>query len=165
MNRLLVAGVGNPDRGDDGAGPQVVARIALLGLPGLDLIEQAEPLDLVPHLRQRDHVVIVDASAPRGRPGRVRVQRVGDTALTSGGLGGGGTHGFGVVEAVELARSLGPLPSRLVLIGVEAATFEHSRTLSPAVHAGLDAAIQAVLAAITPEPWGPARSRRSRESW
>ena len=165
MSRPLVAGVGNPDRGDDGAGPQVVARIAALGLPGLDLVDQAEPLDLVSHLRERDSVVIVDASAPRGRPGRVQVHRVEDAPLISGGPGADGTHGLGVAEAIELARALGRLPSRLVLIAVEAASFEHGRTLSPAVRAGLDEAVQAVLAAITPEPWGPARSRRSRGSW
>lgn len=99
-------------------------------------------------------MVIVDASAPRGRPGRVQVHLVGDSELSAGGVGTAGTHGFGVAEAVELIRALGQLPSRLVLIGVEAGTLDAGRPLSPAVSARLNDAVQAALAAarVTAEP-------------
>ena len=137
-DRPLVVGVGNRDRGDDAVGPQIAARIAALGVPGLDVVEHEEPLGLVPHLLERDHVVIVDASAPRGRPGRLAVHVVGDSQLNAGAEGTGGTHGFGVVQAVELTRALGRLPTRLVLIGVEAATLEAGRPLSQAVSRTVD---------------------------
>jgi len=147
MSRPLVVGVGNPDRGDDAIGPHVAARVAALGPPGVDVVERGEPVDLVPHLLERDHMVIVDAAAPRGRPGRLRVHVVGATAPAAGAGGAGGTHGFGVAEAVELARALGRLPARLVLIGVEAGTLAAGEPLSAAVSGCVDEAVRATLTA------------------
>jgi hydrogenase maturation protease len=46
---------------------------------------------------------------------------------------GTSTHGFGLAEAVALARSFGTLPGRCRLIAIEAAGFEHGADLSPAV--------------------------------
>jgi hydrogenase maturation protease len=50
------------------------------------------------------------------------------------------THGFGVAEAVELARSLGRLPRRLILYLAEGAQFEIGAPLSPAVAEAVDKA-------------------------
>jgi hydrogenase maturation protease len=150
MSRPLVVGVGNPDRGDDAIGPHVAARVAALGVPGVDVVERREPLDLVEDLLERDHVVIVDASAPAGRPGLLQVHAVGEAALSPGVDAAGGTHGFGVTEAVELARALGRLPPRLVLIGVEAGALQAGQPLSAAVSSRVDDAVRATLTAAAP---------------
>jgi len=52
---------------------------------------------------------------------------------------------------VELARALGRLPPRLLLVGVEAKRFDHGTPMSDAVAAAVPAAAAAVLAAIDNE--------------
>ena len=57
---------------------------------------------------------------------------------------GGGTHAFGLAEAVELARALRRLPQRLVLVGVEAVGFDYGAPLSPEVAAAVHGAVDTV---------------------
>ena len=56
------------------------------------------------------------------------------------------THGFGVADAIELARSLGRLPERLDVYAIEGADFGHGDELTPAV-AGAVAALARELTA------------------
>ena len=44
------------------------------------------------------------------------------------------THGFGVAEAVELARSLNQLPPKLIIYGIEGKNFAAGIGLSPEVN-------------------------------
>ncbi|GAA2145272.1 hydrogenase maturation protease [Nocardioides koreensis] len=144
----LVVGIGNRSRGDDGVGPLVAARVAELGLPGVEVVTYDEPLALVEHLAGHDDVVVVDAARSRGgRPGAVRVVRVGAAPLPRDAAALG-SHGLGVADAVELARALGRLPRRLTLVGVEALVIELGAPLSEPVRDGLDAAVDAVVAAL-----------------
>jgi hydrogenase maturation protease len=46
---------------------------------------------------------------------------------------GGSTHGFGLGEAVELARALNQLPERLIVFGIEGKRFEVGSKLSTKV--------------------------------
>ena len=39
---MLVLGVGNPTRGDDGAGPCVAEQVAALGLPGIEVVVERQ---------------------------------------------------------------------------------------------------------------------------
>ena len=148
---MLVLGVGNPMRGDDGVGPEVAARVARLDLPGLEVAAETEPLALLDHLRQKpghDVVVVVDATAPGRHPGRVRVLQVATQPLVRPGRPLG-SHGLGVVDAVELARSLGLLPPRLAVIGIEALSDQLGAGLSDPVCARVDEAVGLVLEALT----------------
>jgi hydrogenase maturation protease len=143
----LVVGIGNTVRGDDGVGPEVAARVAALSLPGVEVLVCEEPLALVEHLGAYDEVVVVDATSPRGAPGRVEVREVGsgplarDTAV-------GSSHGLGVAEAVELARALGRLPRRLTLVGVEGLRFQVGDGVSGPVRERVDEAARAVVEAL-----------------
>ena len=67
--RVLVIGIGNPGRTDDGLGPALVARLADVALPGVDTdanyqlnIEDAEAVS------HYDTVVFVDASVEAAAP-------------------------------------------------------------------------------------------------
>ena len=143
----VVVGIGNRSRGDDGLGPLVAERVAALGLPGVRVLTEAEPLDLVEVLAAHDDVVVVDALAPRGHPGRVVVWSIDGPWPAGTGGRPVGSHGIGVLEAVELARALGGLAARLTVVGVEAGTLETGATLSVPVAEHLDEATRAVAAA------------------
>ncbi len=151
----LVVGIGNPTRGDDAVGPLVAARVARLLLPGVEVVTYDEPLALVEHLAGREDVVVVDAArSVDARPGTVHVIRVGSAPLPREAAALG-SHGLGVVEAVELARALGRLPERLTLVGVEAGTVDVGAPLSEQVRDRLADAVRAVVDALpAPTPEG-----------
>jgi hydrogenase maturation protease len=145
---MLVLGIGNSMRGDDGVGPAVAARVAGLGLPGVEVVTDGEPTSLLDHLGQPsppDVVVVVDATAPGPEPGRVRVHQVGPERLVRPGPASG-SHGLGVADVVELARALGLLPGRLTLVGVEAESMRLGEGLSEAVRRSVGDAVRAVAA-------------------
>jgi hydrogenase maturation protease len=143
--RRLVVGVGSAVRGDDAVGLEVAERVRALALRGVD-VDVVEPLDLVTVLAGREHVVLVDASAPAGRPGTVRRLAVGD-GVVEGGTGGS-SHGYGVAEALGLARALGVLPPTVVLVAVEAADVRVGAALSPEAAGSVDEAVAEVVDAL-----------------
>ncbi|HLN79026.1 MAG TPA: hydrogenase maturation protease [Nocardioidaceae bacterium] len=145
----LVVGLGTPDRGDDAVGPLVARAVAAEGVPGVEVVEQEDPTALVELCSGRDLVVVVDAVRSGAEPGSVVVLEVGAgsgpmSEAAWRGTGRGGTHAFGLGPAVELARALGRLPERVVVVGVEAESFEPGEPLSPAVADALQDAADTV---------------------
>jgi hydrogenase maturation protease len=129
---LLVIGVGNRDRGDDAVGPVVCDLVAAAGPPGVDtLVFEGSVLDISMHWGPDDRVVIVDAAAPAGRPGRVT--EVDALAHRLVAPSTASTHTVDVGAAVELARVLGRMPAELTIVGVEGASFEFGDVLDPTV--------------------------------
>jgi hydrogenase maturation protease len=152
MSALLV-GLGSPDRGDDAVGPVVAGAVAAFGLTGVTVVEQEDPTDLVLEWDAHELVVVVDAVVSGGVPGTVLVTEVGAEPVspqTWAALGAGGTHAFGLGEAVELARVLGRLPAQVRLVLVEAEHLTPGAPLSDAVADAVPRAVEAVLAALGP---------------
>jgi len=158
----LVVGLGSPDRGDDGVGPTVASAIADLGLSGVRVAVHEDPTDLVHLWGRAELAVVIDAVMSGRAAGELVLCEVG---WGQGPLpescwartGRGGTHAFGLAAAVELSRALGHLPRRVVLVGVEAASFDHGAPLSPAVQSAVEAAVAEVRAVLADAPvWSDA---------
>jgi hydrogenase maturation protease len=131
-SRLVLIGVGNRDRGDDGVGPIVCDLLREDQVDGVHIIVfEGAMVDLALHWEPSDHVVIVDASAPNGRPGRIVERDV--VASPVAAPGAVSTHAIDVTAAIELARTLDRLPASLTLIGIEVAACDHGAPLSAAV--------------------------------
>lgn len=114
-------GVGNEFAGDDAAG-LLVAR-ALAGRGMFDIAETSGLMtDLVALFEGRGRVVIVDACVSGAAAGTV-----GWFDLSAGPLPPDlrtvSSHGLGVAEAVELARTLGLCPRECLLAVIEGARF------------------------------------------
>jgi hydrogenase maturation protease len=142
---VLVAGLGQRDRGDDAIGPEVAAEVASRGLPGVTVIQQSDPLallDVWDGAGLADLVIVIDAIRSGEPPGTLQVVDAAGGPLPA--RTGASTHAFGLAAAVELARALGRLPARLVIVGVEAGHFRPGEPLSPAVRAAVGPASQAV---------------------
>jgi hydrogenase maturation protease len=151
MTRLaIVIGLGNPDRGDDAVGVQVVRQVAAERLDVLAL-EFDDPSEALDAWDPEDIVVIADAISSGGTPGDLHVVDVIEQRLPAGNWSAGGTHALGLAAVVELARSLDLLPTRLVVVGVEAGQFDQGAALSEAVQAAVPAATEAVLTVIERE--------------
>ena len=101
---MLVIGCGNRDRGDDGAGVMVAERVRKLGVQAE--ICTGESLALIEAWNGADDVVLVDAVVTGAPVGKVWLWDGG--LVTTQGSMPISTHGFGVAEAIKLARILGP---------------------------------------------------------
>lgn len=125
--RPIVIGVGNPDRGDDGAGIAVVQ-----GLVDLTThVVASGSLDLFELWDAKDDVVVVDAMRSGADPGTVRTFDVSTTPLPEETFAS--THSFGPAIGIELARALGRMPAHIEVIGIEAGDFTTGTDMSPAV--------------------------------
>jgi hydrogenase maturation protease len=142
--RVLVVGIGNPDRGDDGVGAEVARLVDARRLAGVHVVHYREPVQLLDERLDADIVVVVDAITSGAAAGTIIVRDVNDDPLPDWG-GIGGTHTMGLGAIVALAGALGRLPPRLILIGVEAAEFESGAALSTPVRASTARAVDTVL--------------------
>ena len=156
-SRPLVIGLGSPDRGDDAVGG-LVAREVSTRLPALTVVEHEDPTSLLDVWAGHCPVVVVDAVRSGAPCGTVHQLETGSTAapwVPPSWARSGSTHAFGLVEVVELARVLGRLPDRLVVVGVEAGQLDHGAPLSPSVAAAVSTAADRVAEALRPS-WSPA---------
>ena len=129
--RILVAGVGNVLRRDDGFGPAVVSRLPPLpagaevietGIGGIALLQEL--------MAGCDGLVLVDAVDRGGEPGTVYViepevargEHVADVHLAN------------PQRVLTMARALGCLPARVVIVGCQPADADElGEQLSPPV--------------------------------
>lgn len=132
---ILVIGLGNPDRGDDGIGPLVANAVSRLAPAGVRMIiRSGDMLVLLEDWKGADVVLIADAAALISEPGRIHRIDAAHEALPASSSSPS-THAFGLAEAVELARTLDVLPSRLVVFAIEGVNFEPGAAMTEAVAA------------------------------
>ena len=141
---MLVIGIGNPMRRDDGAGAAVVRRLQQLSLSGLVALEHpGDGLALIDRWSNHDRVCLVDAARSGVPVGSIQLFDVVSAPLP-GNLLHYSSHLFGVVEAVELARLQGRLPEQLQVIAIEGGDFGFGTGLSSAVSAGVTQVVQSI---------------------
>ena len=149
---MLVIGVGNPFRKDDGAGPAAAALVKAGAPMGVRvLVRGGEAADLIECWELDDDVVIIDAMKAGMEPGSIkRIDAVAgpfpveDFKLSS--------HSFGVAEAVEIARVLARLPKSLIVYGIEAHDVADGEGLSPAVQKAVAEVASQILSASSAIP-------------
>lgn len=130
---LLIIGVGNEYRGDDGVGRQVVRTIAELGLPNVAIREESgEGAALIDSWGGYKRVFAIDATRSGNSPGKIHRLSANDGPIPAEFFHYS-THAFSLAEAVELARALGLLPPDLVIYGIEGASFAAGTSLSEPV--------------------------------
>ena len=138
MRRLLI-GIGNPDRGDDAAGLEVARRVRFTDSSQL-VNGSFELMDL---WADADEVIVVDA-ARSGAPAGTIHRIMADREPLPEGLFSTSTHSIGVAETVELARSLGRLPPRLLIYGIEVAEVGLGDGLSREVERAVDQLVEVI---------------------
>ena len=135
---VLVACLGNPDRGDDGIGLLVAQKLETLLPAGVAFLwRRGDMFSLIGDFEGYRALVCVDAAAPMGSPGRIH--RID---LTNGEvpreLLATSTHSFGLPDAIELARALDRAPQSIVIYAVEGSCFDAGAAMTCAVAAAAE---------------------------
>jgi hydrogenase maturation protease len=142
---VVVIGVGNEFRRDDGIGPEVLSRLRGQAADHVHLMVcDGDPVAMIEAWTGASLAVVIDAVvADPPVPGRLH--RI---ALDRAGLADGrpvSSHGLGLGATVSLAQALGRMPGRLIIHAVEAADVGRGVGLSPAVAAAAGPLTAAVL--------------------
>ena len=136
--KVVVCGIGNEYRSDDGAGVIVAREVANVA-PEITFVGPfGEPLDLLGAWDDADLAVIVDATRSGMAPGTLQILDVSNADLSVGdsvGPARSSTHGLGVIDTLRLARAVGSDPRRVVIIGIEGQSFQPGLGLcAPVAH-------------------------------
>ncbi len=157
MIRVLIAGVGNVLRGDDGFGVDVARRLDAIELPpGVKVVETGIPGIALVHELQAgwDALVVVDTVDRARPPGTVMV--IDPEVVDVQGLGWVERHDLLAdmhlatpERALMLARALGVLPPVVRLIGCQPLDAERVGIgLAPIVADAVEVAVCQVLAEV-----------------
>lgn len=155
---ILIIGIGNEFRQDDGAGIRVARRLRPLVLAGVTVLERSgEGTGLMADWDGAGVVMVVDAVSSGDAPGTIhRFEVSGQGAGEASGAGArppsrifrGTSHQIGLGEAIELSAALGTLPSRLVIYGIEGRAFGEGTDLTPEVARAVDEAVARITAEV-----------------
>jgi hydrogenase maturation protease len=148
----LVIGLGNDSRRDDGVGLEVARRLKDHAAGRCRVVTfDGEATALLDLWASEPTVVVVDAVRSGAPPGTVH-RLEGERSFRFPPPAPGSTHGLSVAEAVILGRSLGQLPGRLVVFGVEGKDFSFGTGLTPAVERVVPEIVAAVVRELEPPP-------------
>ena len=143
--RALVACVGNPLRGDDGFGPAVAAalddlpagvRLVETGIGGVALLQEL--------MAGWDGLILVDATDRDAAPGTVfaLAPHVAEAVHVPD------VHLADPDRVLSIAKALGWLPARVLLVGCQPSGVELGQGLSPPVRAAVTVAIAEIRATL-----------------
>jgi hydrogenase maturation protease len=144
VSRRIVLGIGNLDRGDDAAGRMVVRLLRRTTPHDVEAAEHdGEATALLARFDGAADAYLIDACASGAPAGTVHRFDVSAAPLPQSFFGLS-THGFGLREAVELARALGRLPARCIVYAIEGESFHLGAPLSPPASAAVAEVVRRV---------------------
>lgn len=144
--RVLVVGVGNPECGDDGAGPWLAALLADRLPDGAAVrIRTADMLALVDDCAGCDAMVCIDCAVSGAAPGTVHRIDLAAAAPLPPSPNTWSSHGFGLGEALGLARALGRLPTTVTVYAIEGCAFAPGDVMTPAVRQAASALAESIV--------------------
>jgi hydrogenase maturation protease len=147
--QVVVIGVGNDSRRDDGAGLLFVRELRnrLGDSNGVQIFESdGDPAKLLERWTGASLSIVVDASSSGAAPGTVT-----EINAARGSNGHGlrhSTHAMGVMEAVQLGMALGRMPSRLRIFAIEGQDFGFGEGVTEAVRRSVNSLAEMVMEAV-----------------
>jgi hydrogenase maturation protease len=144
---IIVVGIGNDFRRDDGVGLTVVQRVAKSNLPGVRVVcGISEPAALLEAWSGAARAVVVDAvEGANSVPGRIRRWTGPDlesTPVVS-------SHALGLAQTWALGQALARMPGELVIFTVDVVDTNHGIGLTPAVAAAVPNLVEVIIDELT----------------
>ncbi len=144
--KILVLGVGNILMADEGIGVQIVSEMQTLDLPeNVELLDGGTAgLDLIPYMKDKKKIIIIDCIDTDDPPGTVYrmtpldLQEINTFTISS-------MHQIGLAETIQLSRLLGN-DAEVVIIGITPKNYkEYSLEISPELKAIVNKVIEFVI--------------------
>jgi len=156
---MLVAGLGDRLMGDDGFGSFLVEELTKRGLPpGVEVIDYGTAVTkLLIDLDKYDLVVLVDAISKGGKPGtvykeEVRIEDIGDLSPEEFSLLAGiSYHGVDLQSLLEIAKAMGVLKGKVIILGAEPEKVNLKIGLSQTMSEALQRVVEEVSRTLTDE--------------
>jgi len=131
---VVVVGVGNISRGDDGLGICVARMVGDMIPSRAKIIEGiADGYALIETWTDSNKVFVIDCAVSGAEPGRIYRFDPLYEAIPSNVFSGHSTHSISIVQAIQLAKVLNRMPKSLVVFGIEGKDFSAGSGLSPQV--------------------------------
>jgi len=141
-----IIGIGNPDRGDDGIGRFVAAQLREQINNACTVLEQdGEISALLLSIQHADAVWLIDASFCPSMPAGTIQRFDASHGPLPRQLLSLSTHGFGLAEAVELARATNTLPAICIVYAIVGQDFEHGHGLTGPVKEAAHPLVERIL--------------------
>lgn len=145
---VVVIGIGNSYRRDDGVGPAVAEAVEARAVPGVRVLSDAgDPCGILDAWADARLAVVVDATvATPSVPGRIHrcaVDRL------QGAASAVSSHGMDIATVLALGEALGRRPADVVLFAIEVSETGYEVGLSPRVAAAVPHAVAAVMSEIS----------------
>jgi hydrogenase maturation protease len=155
---IVVVGLGNSYRSDDGVGVAAAAALSELALPGVRVLTGVvEPMSLLEAWSGAGLAVVIDAAvATPSTPGRVRRCTLDDVDGAREGLS---SHSVDIGRTHALGQAVGRVPDALVVFTIEVADTGHGTGLTPPVAGAVPEVVGMAVAEIN-RNCGPARRLR-----
>jgi hydrogenase maturation protease len=144
--RIVIIGVGNDFRSDDGVGIAVARRIAARDLPNVTIIAGvADGTDLIAAWTDASVAIVIDCVVSGAEPGTLhRYDGLADS-IPEDVFTHYSTHAFSIPKTIALAKILGRLPAALIVYGIEGRDFSSAEGLTTAVAQAADNAVERII--------------------
>ena len=144
---IVVIGLGNSYRGDDGVGVAAAAALDELALPHVRVVTGiADPMSLVEAWSGALLAVVIDAAVmTSSTPGRVSRCTLSDVRTGSEGLS---SHSVDIGRTYALGQALGRVPDALVMFTIEVTDTGHGVGLTPQVASAVSEVVGMAVAEI-----------------
>lgn len=141
---VVVMGIGNPLRCDDGVGISAIRKLIEIGDgPGACYMDGGTSPDLPSMLEPNiKKLVIVDALQGGKDPGYIYRLEIDESNIAE--QVPGSAHGLGVLNGLRMMKMLGTEPRKVVLVGIEPSDTSPGLSLSPLIASRLTSLIEAV---------------------
>lgn len=145
MPDIMIIGIGNPFRSDDGVGWRVVEQLEGKLNSSIMLSKQrGDIVELLEAFAQYKTVFLIDACSSKSF--KSAWQRIDfyrepleiESHQTS-------THGLNISQAIALAKNLDQLPQKLIIYAIAGDCYQMGDTLSPAVAQAAEEVVEALL--------------------
>ena len=144
--KILVMGVGNILMADEGIGVEIVNKMQALDLPDhVELLDGGTAgLDLMPYMKDKKKIIIIDCIDTEDPPGTVYrmtpldLEEISTFTISS-------MHQIGLAETIQMSRLLGN-NADVIIIGIAPKNFKkYSLEISPELEGVIDRVIEIVL--------------------
>ena len=142
--KIVILGIGNLLRGDDGVGVHTVRALGKMALPpGIELVDGGTSPELFEYLDTAEKLVVIDAMDTSDRPGSIYRFRLDDLKNEPKGMAS--AHDIGLMSLINLSRLTGRRIPETVFIGIQPASLGWGIELSPSIEAKIPIIVRLVM--------------------